>query len=504
MELMESLARQAKRCPQKTALLFDDQSYSYLELYQRACRMMNWLLKLGHQADDKIAILSLNSPDFIIAYFAITGIGAVPAPVNYRISDEDTLYIVNNADSRTVMIGRDFYSKGRLLASSVEYLVAMDERPQEESGVSWQVLSDGLEQVSSEPPDIAPHSTIMLHTSGTTGKPKGVVRSRFGFEERAIDQDMRVTDHVLCLLPLCLSAGCVYALMPIYLGATAWLMEKFNPQLALELIEQKRINWSMILPTLLQQMTEVDRFAEADVSSVRVIQSGGGAVHPQLRDQVVKKFGPVLNIYAASTEAGPYANLVGEEVLLHGDGNCVGRPFFGVDLKLFDDDGQEVAVGEVGEISIRCNFQYDHYYKSPELTESTKRNGYITVGDLGRFDEQGLLYFTGRKRDIIKSGGINVYAPELESVIMSHPDVKEAHCIGLPDVRWVELICAVVIKKEGSDLSVEDLEAFYQEQLPSFKRPKKTLFHDSVPTNLTGRTLKTELQERVINQLSEQ
>jgi acyl-CoA synthetase (AMP-forming)/AMP-acid ligase II len=255
----------------------------------------------------------------------------------------------------------------------------------------------------------------------------------------------------------------------------------------------------MLLPAMLQAMVEHPRFGSADLSSLRVIQSGAGALSGTLKRALLKRFGDgVLNIYAASSEVGPYANLKGAEVRNHLDGNCVGRPFFGVELKLLGDDGAEVAPGEVGEICCRSESQYDEYFEDPELTASTRRGDFLSVGDLGRLDANGLLHFVGRKRDIIKSGGINIYASEIEEALQQHPAVAEAHCVGLPDDRWTELICAVIVPRAGRQPTADDITGFASAHLAAYKKPRRVVFMAAVPKNLTGRVLKTQLIEQVL------
>jgi len=360
----------------------------------------------------------------------------------------------------------------------------------------WQVLLAGA---TGAVPEGRAGSTVMLHTSGTTGRPKGALRSRFGFEERAIEQGFGMDHRTLCVLPICLSAGCVYTLLPLYLGASVTLHEHFDAGAVLDAIERDRIHSVMLLPTLLHAVVEHPRFAHADLSSLQVIQSGGGAMSPALKRAVLDRLGDaVLNIYAASSEVGPYANLKGAEVREHLDGNCVGRPFFGVELKLLDDDGREVPTGEVGEICCRSESQYDEYFEDPELTASTRRGDFLTVGDLGRLDANGLLHFVGRKRDIIKSGGINIHASEIEEALQRHPAVAEAHCVGLPDERWTELICAVIVPRAGQRPTADEITAFAASQLAAYKKPRRVVFMAEVPKNLTGRVLKTQLVELVL------
>ncbi len=498
MTLFHALQLNARRHPQRTAIRFREDALSYAELLARAERAMCALAALGLAQGEKVPMLSHNHADMLVAYFALTGIGAVPAPLNYRLADDDLRHGIGAAHARFVLLGSGFAERARALADPAWRWIwfADAEREAPADALRWRTLLAGA---TGAVPQGRAANTVMLHTSGTTGRPKGALRSRFGFEERAIEQGFGTDDRTLCVLPICLGAGCVYTLLPLYLGASIRLHEHFDAGAVIDTIESEGIDSTMLLPAMLQAMVEHPRFAGADLSSLRVIQSGAGALSGALKRALLGRFGDgVLNIYAASSEVGPYANLKGTEVRQHLDGNCVGRPFFGVELKLLGDDGAEVAPGEVGEICCRSESQYDEYFEDPELTASTRRGDFLTVGDLGRLDADGLLHFVGRKRDIIKSGGINIHASEIEEALQQHPDVAEAHCIGLPDERWGELICAVIVPRAGRQPGADDIAAFAAARLAPYKKPRRVVFIAEVPRNLTGRVLKARLVEQVL------
>tara|TARA_R110002124_G_scaffold11573_4_gene54827 strand:- start:33469 stop:34989 length:1521 start_codon:yes stop_codon:yes gene_type:complete len=496
MSFLHALQLNARRFPTKPAVVFEGRSQTYSELLDRVERMMTVLARRGVGPDDKVAVISENHPDFLAAYVAVTGLGAIPAPINYRIAPEVMADVVARSDSRTLLLGDAALEHAALFGTVVSDVIAMGDEKARAQGLPH--LSDLLADTPRDPPQGQDGTTIMLHTSGTTGKPKGALRSLFGMEERAIEQRFRPDDRALSALPICLSAGCTYTLLPLYLGASVYLMRRFDGEEALRLIEAERLTATMLLPAMLQRMVEADGFATSDLSSLRTLQSGGGEMYPDLKLAALDKFGDALMIYAASSEAGPYGNLTAEDLRRNMSGNCVGRPFFGVELKILDDDGNEVPQGEVGEICTRSESRYDGYYKDEVQTAETRRGDYLTVGDLGRIDEEGLLWFTGRKRDIIKSGGINVYAPEIEEALASHPAIAEAHCVGLPDPRWTEAICAVIVASPGADITEAEVIAHAETRLDRYKRPRRVVFMASVPRNLTGRVLKTELKETVL------
>lgn len=503
LHLIEALRLNARRQPRQTALVFDGHGQTYGQLYERATRLANGLRALGYGRDDKISIVSHNCSDFIVALFAITGIGAVPALINYRLTDDDIRYCVEKSDSRAVLLGDTFYDRFDLLHPGVAHVICMDANARGQALAT--LLPKGAlslrgliaEASAEEVPAEEWGSQIMLHTSGTTGRPKGALRTRIGFEARALEQGFRADDRKLCIAPLCLGTGCYYGLLPLYLGGTAYLMAQFDAEAVIDHIEKDRITAALLLPTMLHSVVHSPRWPDADLRSLHLIQSGAGEVDRALKEAVVQKCGPILSIWAASSETGPYANIKGADVLERTEGNCVGRVFFGTELKLLGEDGNEVVQGEVGEICVKSVNQFDGYYKDEEMTASTRRGDFISVGDLGYLDGDGYLYFTGRKRDVIKSGGINIYAPEIEEVLRRHPQIADAACIGVPDPKWIELVCAVIVRAPDSALDEAEIDAYCQDKLAGYKRPRRIVFVDALPRNLTGRVLKAELREQL-------
>ncbi len=503
MELYQSLKLHASRHPLKTALVFDGESWSYQQLFDRVCRLMNGLRELGFGGKaEKIAILSANQPDYIVAYYAISGIESLPAPINYRLTEDDVAYVIEHLDSSALFIDSQFSAQLNHLQSLVNVTLLM--------GNEWSDSAveryDSVDQVVARSaadmdPDWRGSSRLMMHTSGTTGKPKGALRSKFMFELRALEQGFGPTDRTLCVLPICLGAGFTYTFMSLYVGATVYLLPGFDAEKVMDLFEQEQITATFLLPTMLRDLIDHPRFENHQCSSLRTLQSGAGYVDNDIRQTVVDKYGYVLGIFAASTETGPYANLSGRDVLRTQRGNCVGRPFLGVEIKLIDDDGKYVKQGETGEIWARSDSQFEGYYKDAELTAEVIKNGWVSVGDLGWMDDEGYLYFAGRKRDIIKTGGINVYAPEVEEVIREIDGVADCACIGLPDRRWIELICAVIVPAEGVELSEQTITDYCHQQMAKYKCPKRILFLDQLPANLTGRVMKNELTTQVMAQL---
>jgi len=255
MTLLHALRLNARRNPQRVAVRFREHALSYGELLASTERAMCALAGLGIAPGEKVPMLSVNHPDMLVAYFALTGIGAIPAPLNYRLSDDDLRHGMSAAHARFVLLGSGFAERADALASPAwRWIWFADAESDAPAGAPrWQAL---LSRAEGPVPEGRAGNSVMLHTSGTTGRPKGALRSRFGFEERAIEQGFGMDDRTLCVLPICLGAGCVYTLLPLYLGASVRLQEHFDAGAAIEAIEQERIQSTMLLPAMLQAMVE--------------------------------------------------------------------------------------------------------------------------------------------------------------------------------------------------------------------------------------------------------
>ena len=491
LPLAVALRLNARRFPRKPALRFGQWEWGYAELYAKVCRLMNALMAQGLGPRDHVALLPPNHPDTLVAYFALTGIGAIPVPINHQLDDEDLVYIARKADTTAAILLPETADKLGTMRGVTGRLYFLGEPDPGATGVTW--LDPLMERAGDEEPSLEhAHQRVLSHTSGTTGRPKCPLRGEWAFEERAIEQGFSSDDYALSAIPLCVGIGLTYTLQSLYLGATVRLMPSFDPAAAMDIIDREAITATTLLPFMLRKMMEAPQFQSFSGRSLKLIQSGAGVVEADIRHAFHAKTGPVLSIYAASTEVGPIANLKGEDVVRYAEGNCVGRPFFGVEVKLLDDDLKEVPVGEVGEICARSHTQYEGYYGDPELTEETRRGDYYTVGDLGRFDADGYLYFVGRKGDVIRIGGTPIFATEIEETLMAHPGVAEAACVGLPEADGEAVLWAAVVPKPGC--TEADLQAHCAQRLPVHKRPARFALLDALPRTVTGRVIKNRLK----------
>ncbi|TXL70173.1 long-chain fatty acid--CoA ligase [Vineibacter terrae] len=491
----------ARRYPRKPAIVFAGEACTYAQLYDRVARLGALLAAQGVGAGDRVSLLSENHPDMLAVMLAALGLGASPAPINYRLKDDDIAFIARNSAAKVVVLGPGYGGHADLLSQALPQARLLSLGPAA-SGAAPDAIDTLIAAARPLAFDwTAATNLALLHTSGTTGRPKGALRARWGLSARAIEQGFTQDDRTLGVMPLCLSYGYGYSLLPLYLGATLYLEPDFDEQRVAGLLEAEGINSTFMIPTLVQRLVDYEGFASLKCPSLRLIQNAAGALSYETRAAVVDKLGYVLSTYAASTESGPYANLKGRDILRDQTASGIGRTFFGSEVRLLDDDGHDVATGAVGEICVRGASQYDEYLNEPELTAETRRGDMVSVGDLGRFDDEGFLFLVGRKRDIIKTGGINVPAADVEDVIARHPAVAEVACVGLPDRAWGEMICAAIVLRPGSGAPADiDVAGFCTQRLSRFQVPRRFVFLPSLPRNLTGKVVKGDLRNLILGQ----
>jgi len=344
----------------------------------------------------------------------------------------------------------------------------------------------------------------VLLTSGTTGFSKGCLATHRTFVfhciNNAIEKGLGVHDKALLSSPIYFNAGRSFTLGIIYFGGTMIFHERFDAEEVLKSIEREKITYIGAVPTMCERILHVLETKKYDTSSLRCLAITGGKVHPTVLEALKKNI--TANIYRtyASTDSGQMA--ISKPSDMDTKPNAGGRPVWCVDLRIVDDKSNPVPVNEVGEIICQSPLATEGYYMNPEATNASFRDGWFYTGDLGYFDEEGYLFVVGRKKDMVKSGGISIYPLEIEGVLYKHPEVVEAAVIGLPDPEWGEAVKAVVVLKEGSSVSGEALMQFCKEQLAAYKVPKSVDMVSSLPHTEIGKINKVKLKEMIVGSVS--
>jgi acyl-CoA synthetase (AMP-forming)/AMP-acid ligase II len=340
----------------------------------------------------------------------------------------------------------------------------------------------------------------VLLTSGTTGFPKGCLSTQRTFVfhciNNAIEKGLGVHDKAILSSPIYFNAGRSFTLGIIYFGGSMILHERFDAEEVLKTVEREKVTYIGAVPTMCERMLHVLESKRYDTSSLRCLAITGGKVHPSVLEDLRKKLTPNIYRTYASTDSGQMA--ISKPADMDNKPNAAGRPVWCVDLRIVDESDRPVPVGEVGEIVCQSPLATEGYYKNPEATNASFRDGWFYTGDLGYFDEEGYLFVAGRKKDMVKSGGISIYPLEIESVIYSHPDILEAAVIGVPDPQWGEAVKAVVVLKPGAEMSGSQLIAFCKERLSGYKVPKSVEFRDSLPHTEVGKVNKVKLKEMIL------
>ena len=508
------LNRIASENPDNPAILFDGREISYSELFDKANRLAYALFKMGVRRGDKISLWMQNTPEWVITWWAVPMIGAVIVPVDHWYKEIEAKHIIGHSDSKVVITYRsfgkwDFISILKKIKDDLpklEKVVSVGESERIdgmefddllEMGKGWKKDEDYLEYVKSVNPDDV---CLILYTSGTTGTPKGVMLSQFQIIKNAYDQgeNLRVTDKDKLVVPVPFSHcfGCVMSitLMACFGGAIAPLLV-FNERTALETIE--RFGCTMIhgTPTMFNREIKLFREEKFDTSTLRTGIMAGAPCPEDLMRAVMNEMGANLCITYGLTEASPGITMTSLEDSIEDRVKTVGKPLPDIEVKIVDDKGREVPRGVVGEIVCRGYNVMKGYYKAPELTAKTVRDGWLYTGDLGVMDERGYVTFKGRKKELVIVGGYNVYPIEIESFIRQFEKVHEVAIVGVPDEDLGEVVACAVIPKDGVDLKPEEIVDFCYGKIASAKVPRYVYVTDSLPVSGRGKVQKFKLVE---------
>jgi long-chain acyl-CoA synthetase len=498
------LRRQAQIYADKVFLYFHDLEVSYRALDEITNRVANGLSALGVHKGDKVCLLLPNCPEFVYCFLGAPKIGAVLVPINVSLKAEEVQYIVEHSDATTIVADPRFLPLIEAIKPAcpkLENIIVAGEAMHEGAVPFTQILA-----ASATDPDaiVNPDDEMgIIYTSGTTGKPKGVVLTQANYYVNSWQgvtvSQMTPDERAMCILPLFhVNGQVVTILMPLQAGGSLILTEGFSPKTFFENIARYRATTFSGVPTVYSILLHLPDADQYDLSSLRLCICGAAPMPVEVFTKFEEKFKTkIVEGYGLSegTCASTINPVEGQRKV-----GSIGLPFPGQEIKIFDENDQELPTGQVGEIVVRGENVMKGYYKKPEATAETIRNGWLYTGDLGYRDEAGYFYIVGRKKEMIIRGGANIYPKEIEEVLYRHPKVKEAAVIGLPDEIWGEEVGCCLILKEGESWSQEEVIAYCREHLADFKCPRKVFFVDSFPKTATGKTQKHLLVENVLKE----
>ncbi|MDX3542181.1 o-succinylbenzoate--CoA ligase [Streptomyces europaeiscabiei] len=486
-------ARRARKTPQRTALIHGDTSITYGELYERTTRLAHALRASGVRRGDRIAYLGPNHPSYLETLFAAGTLGAVFVPLNTRLAGPEIAYQLADSGAKALVYGPGFTGLVAGLPGDT------DVRTYVETGTEYEALLAGAEAEPIDQPVTADDTCIIMYTSGTTGRPKGAMLTHGNIIWNAVnvlvDQDVITDERALVSAPLFHTAGLNMLTLPVLLkGGTCVLVEAFAPEATFDLIERHRITFMFGVPTMFDQVARHPRWADADLSSLRMLSCGGSPVPTPLIAKFQERGLTFLQGYGM-TEAAPGTLFLDAEHAVSKAGSA-GVPHFFSDVRVVRPDMTPVDVDEPGEVVVRGPHVMPGYWGLPEETAAVFADGWFRSGDAARVDEDGYVFIVDRIKDMIISGGENIYPAEIEDQLLAHPDVVECAVIGVPDDKWGEVPRAVVVPREGSALDADEVLASLAGRLAKYKIPKSVVIADELPRTASGKLLKARVRKR--------
>jgi len=508
MLLGESLVRTSKWYPDKTAAVSENTRLTYTEFNRRTNAIANALIKFGIRPHDHVAIICQNASQYLEVVYAAAKIGAVAVCLNWRLSAKELAALINHSDSKVV-----FYSKkyehmfaamrkdvkadlryvaiGGALEGAVDY-----EKLVETNGTDEPKISVNIDEND---------TVIMMYTSGTTGTPKGVMLTHKNMISNAVNTVIEFQagrDLVyLNILPL-FHIAIFLPMNCVMVGGTNVFLPEFNPETALALIEREKVTFTGCAPAIVKFLIETPNFKKYNLSSLRLVLYAAAPMPMAVITKAIEDLKCDFVQVFGMTETSPVTHtLTPEEHILEGPEykvrrlGSVGRPIINVQSKIVDDDGKECPVGVVGEIVDKGDTIMKGYYKMPEATAETIKDGWLYTGDMGYADEYGYVYLADRKKDMIITGAENVYPVEVEMCILKMSGIADVAVIGIPDDKWGETVKAIVVRKPGANVTAQDVIDHCKANIASFKKPQTVDFVDALPRNVMGKMQKHILRE---------
>ncbi len=504
MHVRDWMAVRAMISPDKTALIDAETGagLTYQQLNERATRLACFLSEsCGVRSGDRISILAMNRAEILEAFFAAAKLTAILVPLNYRLAPPELQYIIEDCEPKVLLFETEFRTVvGRLRReATIQHYIALDDPADSEIGYEEALASAKPDAIEVEHFD-AEMPALIIYTSGTTGRPKGAILSHRMLGWNSINTnlnwDLVSTDITTVHAPLFHTGGFNVLTLPLlHIGATVIILRSFDATSVLELIEKYRCTIFFGVPTMFQMMLESPRFEQTDFSSLRYFISGGAPCPVSLIETFQKRGVAVTQGYGL-TEVGPNCFKLELKDAIRKAGS-IGFPSFHSEARIVDDGGRDVERGCIGELVLRGGHVCSGYWQNIEATDAALAGCWFYTGDLARQDAEGYYYIVGRVKDMIISGGENIYPAEVEAVLHTHAGVVSAALIGLPDPKWGETPVAVIVPRAGHRLTADEIINFCMEKLARYKIPRHVFFVEELPLLASGKIFKRQLKEEI-------
>lgn len=501
--LADVVRRRGRERPDTPALIVGDATITYRELDDRSNRAAQAFASVGVGVGDRVAFVERNSIEFFDVAFALAKLGAVGVPVNWRLAAPEMRHVITDSGASVVVVGQEFVGHLETIEHELDATIAVignhSRWPEFDRWVAGHPAVDP--GVVTGPDDLV----MLMYTSGTTGLPKGVMLGNTNFlcKTAGVAGPWKFdADSVsLAVMPLFHMAGFGWALAGLWEGATTVVLREVDPQAILEAIRRRGITNMLLVPAVIQSLLDTTGLVDVDFSGLRVIVYGASPVSDDVLVRGMRRFGGIFaQVYGMTETTGSITQLDGADHVPELLRSC-GKPYPWVRIRIVegsgvDGSGADAPPGTVGEVWTKSDQNMLGYWNNPDATAATlTEDGWLKTGDAGYLDAQGYLYLHDRLKDMIVSGGENVYPAEVENVLMTHPDVADVAVIGVPDRRWGEAVKAVVVAVRGTGPTEAALISYARSRLAGFKLPKSVDFVDALPRNPSGKILKRALRE---------
>ncbi len=501
--------RNAEIYPDTPFLMFYEQIITYKEFEERSNAVANFLLEKGIGKGDIVSFMLGNNPGFFDVLLGIQKTGAAAGPISCWWQASEVEFLVNDSTPKALIIDPEYAGiihEIREKIPSVKTIIINSTSPvdvdfrHELLGTIIQSYPKQLGQVT---PPSEDDTAALMYTSGTTGRPKGVMLSHKGVIHGAEIKTNLVPagsgDRILCVLPLFHSGGLNDLAIPgMVMGASIVLRRNFSAAEFWECVEKYRVNGFYIVPTMWNILLRVPEASTIDMSSLRFGLSGAAPIPPEQLDECEQRFQvPIIEAYGSTENSGGItSNKL--DARKHGS---IGKEIDGIEVRIFDPDGRELADGEIGEIVTRGEPVMQGYFKNPEATAETIKDGWLYTGDLGYRDKEGFFFIVDRKKDMIIRGGVNVYPKELENIIGTHPKVAHVAVIPEPHDKYGQVAKACIVPRRGETMTAEQVKEFCQKNMAQYKIPEVIIFREGLPTNPVGKVIKKDLIVELVEEM---
>jgi len=500
---------QARAYGDKTALAFEGRRTSFAEVDRAASQVGQRLRQEWVAPQERVAILAKNCDTFFEIWFGAIKARACLAPINFRLAAPEIAYILSDSKSKVLFVGAEFYDLAEKALADVKdkpIVVSLDGARTAANGDQWQdyrAWRDRAEAVDPNMVSPADDDIIQLYTSGTTGNPKGVQLTNKNYiaflhmAQNVTGFNYGDDEVVLAAMPLFHVGGTNPAFAAYASGSTIAILRDIAPGALLDLIAHEKINHAFLVPAVILMLLNAPQMEGADLSSMRTVSYGASPIAQDVLERAQKRFGCSFLQFYGMTEtvgAGTYLPPDAHDPAKGKLRSC-GIPWPGVEVKVVDANGNEAPLGEVGEIVIKAPIVMKGYFNKPDATAEAVRDGWMHTGDAAYQDAEGYFFIYDRVKDMIVSGGENIYPAEVENAVFGHPAVADVAVIGVPDDKWGETVKAVVVLKPGADKDEASIIAYAREKVAAYKVPKSIDFVEAIPRNASGKVLRRELRK---------